>query len=208
MMSQEVGWPGLEPPGPKAQARLQAFSDLLRKWNRAINLVAPGSLEHLWPRHIWDSAQIFAHRPESCRNWLDLGSGGGFPGLIVAILADEAAPELKVELVDSDQRKCTFLRTAAQTLDLDLTVTCARVEALAPRGADVVSARALAPLDQLLGLALPHLGPGGICLFLKGAAIEAEATLARQHYRFDLELFPSHTDGTGVIARIANLAHV
>ena len=192
----------------ETRGRLEDLVALLTKWNRAINLVAPGTLDDSWQRHVADSAQLFDHAPRAARTWLDLGSGGGFPGLVVAVLAQELAPELKVELVDSDQRKCVFLQTAAQTLGLDLLVTRARIEALAPRSADVVSARALARLSQLCAYALPHLAPQGVCLFLKGAAFQDEVAEARTAYRFDLATFPSLTDSLGVVVQVSGLSHV
>jgi 16S rRNA (guanine527-N7)-methyltransferase len=188
--------------------RLELLTRLLQKWNPAINLVAKSSLVDVWQRHIADSAQIFAFRPPAARVWLDIGSGGGFPGLVVAVLAQDLAPELRVELVDSDQRKCVFLQTAVQALGLSVTVTRSRIEALTPRGADVVSARALAPLDQLCRYALPHLAPGGICLLLKGAAIEAELADARKSFNFNVKVSPSVVDGAGVVVQIGDLAHV
>lgn len=188
------------------EARLTALVALLEKWNRSINLVAPASLPDVWRRHIADSAQLFALAPPTALRWLDLGSGGGFPGLVVATLAVDLAPALRVELVESDARKCAFLQAAVQELDLPVRVTRSRIEDLAPRAADVISARALAPLDRLLGLALPHMTPHGICLFPKGSGLSAEVAAARAKYRFDLDAIPSQTDASGVIARIAAIA--
>lgn len=187
--------------------RLHALVGRLEKWNRTINLVAPGTMPDAWERHILDSAQIFDHCPIHARSWLDLGSGGGFPGLVVAILARELMPELTVELVDSDQRKCIFLQQNAQDLDLPAKVTRSRIEMLTPRAADVVSARALAPLDKLCALAMPHLAPAGICLFLKGSRIAEEIAEAETRFRFQITLHPSQTDDAGVVAQLANLSH-
>ena len=203
-----TGLPGLESAGEATVARLEALVALLRKWNSAINLVAPASLPDVWRRHVADSAQVFALRPAGARHWLDLGSGGGFPGQVVAILAAETAPEQRVELVESDQRKCIFLETAARELGLDVTVTRGRIEELPPRQADVVSARALARLDRLCFFAQRHLAPGGTCLFLKGADLDSEIAEARRHFDFDLSLSPSQTDARGVIAKLTGLSHV
>lgn len=195
-------------PGPAAE-RLAGLVALLEKWNARINLVAPGTLADVWRRHIADSAQLFALMPDRLRTgpglWLDLGSGGGFPGLVIAALAVDLAPGLIVELVESDARKCAFLQTAAQTLALPARITRSRIEDLAPRQADVISARALAPLDRLLDMALPHLAPQGLCFFPKGASFPAEEVAARSRYRFDLDAVPSQTDASGVIARITAL---
>jgi 16S rRNA (guanine527-N7)-methyltransferase len=208
MTAAETEFPGLQALAPETQNRLATLVALLRKWNPAINLVAAGSLAEVWRRHIADSAQIFALCPGGAAHWLDLGSGAGFPGLVVAILAREKSSGLTVELVESDQRKCVFLQTAARELDVPVVVTRARIEALTTRKADVVSARALASLEVLLAYALPHLAPGGVCLFLKGALADREVDAARARFRFDLTLVPSQTDATGVVAKIAGVSHV
>jgi len=208
MSSALADLPGLESIGDQATTRLEALVALLKKWNSTINLVAPASLPDVWRRHVADSAQLFALRPEAARHWLDLGSGGGFPGLVIAILAAEFAPELSIELVEADQRKCVFLQTAARELGLDVTVTRGRIEELPPRQADVISARALAPLDRLCAYALRHLAPEGTCLFLKGADLDSEIAEARRHFDFDLSLSPSRTDARGVIAKLTGLSHV
>jgi 16S rRNA (guanine527-N7)-methyltransferase len=169
-------------------AALQAFEAEVRRWTPTVNLVSRSSLDNLWDRHIDDSAQIFhACPPDACR-WVDLGSGGGFPGLVVAILARELRPHLHVTLVESDQRKAAFLRQTAQKLGLDVDVQAKRIESLYPQGADVVSARALAPLADLLSLALPHLKPDGTALFPKGARHAEEVAAARKSWIFDLDL--------------------
>jgi 16S rRNA (guanine527-N7)-methyltransferase len=170
---------------------LRAFEAEVRRWTPTVNLVSRSSLEHLWDRHINDSAQIFRACPTDATRWLDLGSGGGFPGLVVAILGREFRPELHVTLVESDQRKAAFLRQTAQKLGLDVVVMAKRIESLPPQGADVVSARALAPLAELLDLSLPHLKSGGTALFLKGARYAEEVSAARKSWAFDLETLPS-----------------
>jgi 16S rRNA (guanine527-N7)-methyltransferase len=159
-----------------------------------VNLVSRASLDHLWDRHIDDSAQIFQACPPEARHWLDLGSGGGFPGLVVAVLARELLPELRVTLVESDQRKATFLQQTAVKLGLSVEVLAKRIASLPPQRADVVSARALAPLTDLLGLALPHLNADGIALFPKGARHAEEVAEARRSWAFDLDSRPSASD--------------
>lgn len=140
---------------------LRAYRSLVRRWTPAINLVSKASVDDLWQRHIADSAQVFAATgAESAQSWVDLGSGGGFPGLVVAVLAKELRPDLRVTLVESDLRKATFLRQAAQALSLSVTVHSVRIESLAPQNADVLSARALAPLSDLLAHAERHLRKG------------------------------------------------
>ncbi len=143
-------------------------TDIVQKWTPRINLVSRDSARDLWRRHIADSAQLWAFRPPAARSWADLGSGAGFPGLVIAALAAEAAPDLAVILVESDVRKAVFLAEAARAMGLKLEIVTARIEALAPLGADVVSARALAPLDRLLGYLEKHRGAGGYWLVSEG----------------------------------------
>ncbi|GAA0297244.1 16S rRNA (guanine(527)-N(7))-methyltransferase RsmG [Rhodovulum strictum] len=189
--------------------RLAGFAALLRKWNPVINLVARSTLDALEERHLVDSAQLFQHLPPSARRWADLGSGGGFPGLVIAILAAEQAPDLTVELIESDQRKATFLRTAARELGLgNVTVLAERIESLPPRHADVISARALAPLTELLDHAERHLAEDGIALFPKGARHGEELDAALASWRFDVQKIPSTTDPQAVILKIGGIARV
>jgi 16S rRNA (guanine527-N7)-methyltransferase len=192
----------------ETMASLRAFEAEVRRWTPVVNLVSRGSLENLWDRHIEDSAQIFRASPADARLWLDLGSGGGFPGMVIAILAKELQPGLRVVLVESDQRKAVFLRQTAQKLLLEVTVLAERIELLPPQGADVVSARALAPLNDLLDLAVPHLKPGGIALFPKGARHAEEVAEARLSWSLDLESRPStsSSDAALLIIRKAERA--
>lgn len=187
--------------------RLDLYADLLRKWQRRINLVAPATLSALWQRHFLDSMQVLDASPIRDGLWLDLGSGGGFPGLVCAIVAAETAPGLRFELVDSDTRKCVFLREAARQADVIVAVHAARIEALPPRDASVISARALAPLSQLLPLAQRHLGPGGICLFQKGAGHGEELESLPPGWQMEVDTLPSVTSADSVILRIRNLSH-
>lgn len=185
--------------------RLEAFDALLRRWTLVVNLVSRASLPVLWERHIEDSAQLFAACPENACSWLDLGSGGGLPGLVVAILAHELRPGLQVTLVESDARKATFLRQAVQALKLDVGVHTERIESLAPQGADVISARALAPLRTLLGYAHRHLCASGVALFPKGARHAEEIAEARKSWEFSLDLLPSQSDPEAAILIIKDL---
>ncbi len=188
--------------------RLDRYAALLEKWNPAINLVSRTTLPDLWTRHFLDSAQLFSLLPAGATHWADLGSGGGFPGLIIAILAAEAAPALKITLVESDARKSVFLSTTARALGLPTIVETARIEALAPLAADVLSARALGPLPQLLSHAARHLTPDGMALFPKGAAHAQELAEARLAWTFTAENIPSKTDPDAVILSIRGIAHV
>ena len=190
----------------ETMARLETYAALLKKWNPAINLVAKSTLDDLWERHFEASAQVFDLCPDGASVWVDLGSGGGFPGMVVAILAAEARPALKVTLVESDQRKATFLRTVARDCGVMVNVQAVRAETLAQQGADVVSARALAPLADLLAHADRHLRPGGSALLQKGAQAEAEIAEALASWRFTVQRTPSKTDPRAVILMIGELA--
>ncbi len=188
--------------------RLDTYAALLAKWNASINLVAKSTLNELWTRHFLDSAQILEiSDPDTC-NWADLGTGGGFPGLIVAILAAETRPDLKVTCVESDLRKATFLRTITRETGLTADVISERIEQVPPLGADLVSARALASLDKLLGFAERHLRPGGIAIFPKGAGYKAEVTEAQKSWGFSIQTYPSKTDPEATILKLGDLRRV
>ena len=186
-------------------ARLEAYIALLTRWNARINLVAPATIEAAWTRHVADSAQLFELAPARASSWIDLGSGAGLPGLVVAALAAERAPDLHVTLVESDTRKAAFLATAAREMDLDVTVGPHRIEALTPRPYDVVSARALAPLDRLCGLAHRFSGPGTVFLFPKGARLDSELTAAIAGWHIHAERIASRTDPEATVLRILEL---
>jgi 16S rRNA (guanine527-N7)-methyltransferase len=192
----------------ETMARFEAHRALLEQWNRRINLVSAASLADVWRRHVADSAQLWALCPESAGTWLDLGSGAGFPGLVIAALAADARPGLRVSLVESDQRKAAFLEAAARAAGLAVTVLTARAAALPPQRADVVSARALAPLAELLALAEKHRKPSGICLFPKGEAVHKEVADARARWHFDLRIHPSRTDSRAAIVEIGAMRRV
>ena len=182
--------------------RLHTYVALLEQWNPRINLVAKATLRDVWSRHVADSAQLWNRLPPSARLWADFGSGAGFPGLVVAILAAEAVPDLRVVLVESDQRKAAFLSTVMRRTGIRAEVRAERIEALAPVGADVVSARALAPLPALLEMLEKHRNPGGIGLFPKGASVHKELAAATAHWRFDHVIHPSLTDPQAAIVEI------
>lgn len=186
--------------------RLEALAALVKKWSPVINLVSKGSLDVLWARHILDSVQVFDVVDPVSGHWVDLGSGAGFPGAVVAILAKERAPLLKVTCVESDQRKASFLRTVSRETSSDIIVVDERIEGLAPMECDVLSARALAPLVKLLGHAERHLSNDGVAVFPKGRKHADEVREARKHWRFDLYETTSRTDPTAVIFKIGALS--
>lgn len=177
--------------------RLDRYADLLRKWNARINLVGRSTLDDLWRRHMLDSAQLFPHLPDSKGRVVDFGSGAGFPGLVLAILGAS-----DVHLVESNARKCAFLREAARATGTAVTVHNNRVEDLKPLEADVVTARALAPLSILLDYAKPHLKPNSIGLFLKGIGIEEELTEIRKLWNIRENTYSSVSNPEGVIVRL------
>lgn len=187
---------------------LQAYVNLLVKWNPKINLVAKSTLKDAWERHILDSAQTWVHRPDSIQKWCDIGSGAGFPGLVLAVIAKEEAPDVSFHLVESDARKCSFLRTVARELDLSVEVHTQRVESIEEMTFDVVSARALASVSDLLNYARPILAPNGVCLFLKGKDCAKEIAEAEQDWRFEVESFESLTAADASILRVSKVDRI
>lgn len=189
-------------------SRMEAYVALLQKWQRAINLVSPTTLDHMFSRHIADSLQIFALAPVETGKWVDIGSGGGFPGMVCAIVAKEAAPGLHFTFIESDQRKAAFLRDVARHLDLGATILASRIEAAPPQAANILSARALAPLVALCDLAHPHLADHGVALFLKGRNHAVEQAAADLVWKMDRDIVPSKLDPDAVIYRIGELVRV
>ena len=189
----------------ETEAKLRAYADLLRKWTARINLISKASIDTLWSRHILDSAQILTHYAPPSGAWADFGSGGGLPGIVCAILCETRAPDTKLHLVESDQRKATFLRTAARELSLDLSVQATRAETLDPLAAETLSARALATLGDLLPLMERHGTASSTGLFLKGASAKKEIAEARQSWEFDLEAKSSLTNPDASLLIVRNL---
>ena len=187
--------------------KLTLYADLLRRWNPKINLVSKSTLDDIWDRHFLDSAQLFDMAP-AAGSWADLGAGGGFPGAVVAILASELRPDLSVTLLEADQRKGVFLRTVLRETGSYGVVIARRIEQAKPLGADIVSARALAPLNKLLSFAHRHMAPSGTALFLKGANSRQEVDEALEHWRFDCETYPSKTDKEAVVLKIGEIERV
>ncbi|RDC73783.1 16S rRNA (guanine(527)-N(7))-methyltransferase RsmG [Rhodovulum sp. 12E13] len=173
---------------------LARFAELLRHWTRRVNLVAPSTVDHLWERHILDSAQLCVLSPRTDGLWLDIGSGAGLPGLVCALVAQDIRPETQFALVESDRRKCAFLSTCVREFGLTAKIHTARIEELPSQSATVVSARALAPLTRLIALAQPHALPGATFLFPKGARYMSEIAEAQASWRFTATAHPSITD--------------
>jgi len=193
--------------------RLQTYAALLAKWQPAINLVGKDTLPDLWRRHMLDSAQLAPHipaaRPDgSPLTLVDLGSGAGFPGLVLAIMASDANRQWQVNLVESDMRKCAFLSTVARETRTDVKIHPARIEKLAAFSADVVTARALTPLESLLAYAEPFLMPSSHCLFLKGAKAADELTAAAKSWKMTVEQLPSRSGPAGNLLHIRDISRV
>lgn len=185
--------------------KLEGYAALILKWTPKINLIAKSTIDDVDTRHIWDSAQVYTARPGL---WADLGSGGGLPGVVVAILAQADGLETSVSLIESDQRKATFLRACARELDLRMTVMAERIEETHELQAQTISARALAPLDTLLLLAAPHLAPDGLLLFQKGGQWQDEVKAARRNWQFSYDAMPSKTNSEAVVLKIKDIKRV
>ncbi len=172
---------------------------LLEKWQKRINLVSNSSLALAWQRHILDSGQLAAYLPVGTERILDVGSGAGFPGLVLAIMTD-----CKVQLVESDQRKAVFMTTVIRELGLSAQVHNCRIESLPPLLPDVISARALAPLPKLLTLLENQIHQDCVCLFLKGSSIEQELTNLRSYSTMGVTIYPSLSNPDGAVLKLVS----
>lgn len=188
--------------------RLNIYLALLHKWNPKINLVARGTLDNAIDRHFRDSAQLITLHPQPAGSWVDIGSGGGFPGLLIAILLVERAPDIPMTLIESDMRKATFLRSVIRETGLSCRVLTQRIENSPPQNAAIVSARALAPLSLLLSFANRHLAPDGRALFMKGETWGKEIEDARSQWQFSCIEHTSRTNSNAVVLEIGDIFHV
>ena len=185
--------------------RLEHYLALLTTWHPALNLVSKSPSDSAWTRHFIDSVQVFKHAPETWEHWADLGSGGGFPGAVIAILAAEFAPKGKITLVESDQRKSAFLRTVLRETGVRGQVIAQRIEETKPLRADVISARALADLSKLFEFVEHHQTENTTCLFPKGANWEKEVKTAQESWSFDWSPITSETDAQAVVLKIGDV---
>lgn len=188
--------------------KLIQFVELLMKWNAKINLIGRATEGQIWERHIADSVQLFNLRPSDARSWADLGAGGGLPGVVVAVLLAEADPTCQLHLVESDVRKATFLREAVRILNLNAKVYGERIEKMAPLQANVVSARALAPLADLCKYAALHLAEDGTAIFPKGESWAGEVEAAKRHWAFSVQSVPSITSPNSAVLLLRDIHHV
>lgn len=182
-------------------ARLGCYLDLLGRWQKRINLVGPRTLDDPWRRHVLDSAQLLTHLPDSAeadpRPLVDLGSGAGFPGLVLAICGVRPCV-----LIEADQRKAAFLREVARATGTEVEILACRIEAVPPVAARIITARALAPLPKLLALAERFQGPATQALFLKGSSLTQELTAAAKDWHTVAEMTPSLSDPRGVVLKL------
>ena len=186
----------------KTLAQLAAYADLLTDWSARHNLVARSTLPDLWRRHMWDSAQLAPLVPPAARSLADLGSGAGFPGLVLAALLQD---RVTVTLHEATAKKCAFLAAAAERMGLAVTIRNARMEELPVQPFDVVTARACAPLPLLLDYAHRFTGPNSVCLFLKGQNVGSELTEATKYWKMEASQTPSATDPSGAIVTVKKL---
>ena len=182
-------------------ARLKAYADMLADWNARHNLVAKSTLPDLWQRHMWDSAQLAPLIPENAKTLADLGSGAGFPGLVLAAMR----PDVAVTLHEATTKKCAFLQAAAERMGLRVAIENARMEDQNKSPSDVVTARACAPLPLLLDYAYRFTGPNSVCLFLKGQNVGSELTEAHKYWNMKASQVPSRTDPSGAIVTVREL---
>jgi 16S rRNA (guanine527-N7)-methyltransferase len=185
--------------------RLTNYARLLAERNAHLNLVADSTLPDMWRRHFLDSAQLVDLIPEGIKTIVDIGSGAGFPGMVLALMLSERAG-LQVHLIEATQKKCRFLEEVAEATAAPAQVHWARSEDLAGLEADVVTARAVAPLSKLLGFAFPFFKASTIGLFLKGRALDAELTEACESWKLHATRVPSRSDPSGSILRVTGLS--
>jgi len=185
-------------------SRFSTYVNLLVDWNERLNLVAPSTLPDVWNRHLWDSAQLAPLIPTHASTIVDVGSGAGFPGMVLAILFSDR-PSVTVHLIEATQKKTRFLEEVAAATAAKIKVHWARAEDVKGLKADVVTARAVAPLDRLLALAYPFFLPATIGLFLKGRSLNDELTHATKSWKLDATPIPSRSDPSGSILRVTGL---
>lgn len=185
----------------------RAFEALVIKWSKKINLVSKRSSQEVFSRHIADSAQLWP-LTRNFEHLVDFGSGGGFPGLVLAICEKHTRPEKPITLVESDLRKSVFLQTVTRELQLNVQVLTKRIETLPPMAAAAITARALASCDRLFEYAAPHLRPGGKLFLLKGEKAEEEIADARHRWHFSVKKHQSYTNPRAVVLEIGDLARV
>lgn len=192
----------------ETEEKLATYLTLLKKWTRKINLVAPDTIPTASSRHFADSLQLLSLIPQPPKVWVDIGSGGGFPGLVLAIAAKDMGWDTQFTLIESDQRKAVFLQTVSRETEVSVNVIAKRVESVDPMNAEIVSARALAPLPKLIPWIRRHIGVNGVAILPKGRNYQQELQEARDNFDFSLVIHPSGTDSEAVILEIGDIKDV
>ena len=185
--------------------QLKTYLSLLQEWQTKFNLVSKSSLEDAWNRHFLDSMQLFKYIPQSAKTLVDFGSGAGFPGMVLAIMAKENTPYLKVTLVESIKKKTMYLNEVAKVTSTPVTIINDRIENLPPQKADVITSRAMCSLDELLKYAYRFTSRKTKCIFPKGKKYAEEISEAEKHWNFEYKIIPSMTSEEGAIVIITNL---
>jgi 16S rRNA (guanine527-N7)-methyltransferase len=187
--------------------RLKLYAAMLEDWNTRQNLVSEASLQTMWRRHFWDSAQLVKFIPKEAKSLVDLGAGAGFPGVVLAELK-RGDPKFKVVLYEATAKKCRFLKAVVERLALDVDIRQGRIEDSPRQAFKVITARACAPLTKLLAYAQRFWGKDTVAVFLKGQNVEPELTQSHKSWRMQVERHPSQSDASGVILEIHELRRV
>lgn len=185
---------------------LKSYQNSLQEWQQRFNLVSDASLADSWNRHFLDSMQLFKFIPNDAKLMYDFGSGAGFPGMVLAVMAKEKTPYLKIKLVESIAKKTLYLNHVRQLTGANVEIINDRIENLPAETADIITSRAMTALDKLLGYAYKFCGSNTRCIFPKGKKHQEEISEARKHWRFDCEIVPSDLSDEGVILIITNLS--
>jgi 16S rRNA (guanine527-N7)-methyltransferase len=184
---------------------LESYEELIRKWANQINLIGPSTIKHFWSRHILDCAQLLPLVGGNIKSVADFGTGAGLPGLIIARLLQDQVPDSRVVLVEASAKRCGFLREAARTLGVNVVILQTKIEDTPPQSADIVTARAFAPLHRLLGYSYPWAELGARLIFFKGEDVEREIKEASTNWSFQSIITPSVTDSRGCLIEISSL---
>ena len=184
---------------------LKTYEASLQEWQQKFNLVSNSSLAEAWNRHFADSAQLFSYIPSQARVLLDFGSGAGFPGMVLAIMAKEKTPYLKVKLVESIAKKTLYLKHVAEICGLDVEILHDRIENLEPQKADVITSRAMASLEKLLEYTYPFCKKETQCIFPKGRSYKEELAQAQKKWRFSCQIEPNRESAEGKILIITDI---
>lgn len=188
--------------------RLKAYEVSLHEWQKKFNLVSNASLEDAWNRHFLDSMQLFNFIPKTARTLCDFGSGAGFPGMVLAIMAKEKTPYLKVSLIESIRKKTLYLNEVNKITEANAVIINDRIENIPPQSFDVITSRAMASLKDLLNYTKKFFGKNTVCIFPKGKSYAEEIAEAEKFWKFDCKIVPSEMSREGVILIITNLSAI